>query len=374
MHRWGGRSIPGAPLKLAVNLILSFGMLALCLWLVWPDADDRVRIEAALEALEWRAFMPYLAGWIGLMLVSHLCRALRWNYLLAPLGIRIPPGPLLAISSVGFMAILALPARLGEFVRPGLLRRRGISASAALGTVAVERVIDGLMIALFVVVAFFSIRGPDSPAWMLPGAFLALAGFLALLVFIVFAMKRPEATVRFAMRVSLVHRFAPRLARVIESKLLEMFRGFAVLRDTSRLVKFCFWTAVYWVANGLSVWILARAFGLPLTVFGGLSVMAIVGIGISLPNSPGLVGQYQALTLAGLALFGMGEDTVWYGQAFAYAIIQHLMQVIWYVGMGALGIASPWVSFADLRAVRHANDPKPDETGEAAAGAAPPGA
>ena len=37
-------------------------------------------------------------------------------------------GPLLAISSVGFMAILALPARLGELVRPGLLRKRGISA------------------------------------------------------------------------------------------------------------------------------------------------------------------------------------------------------------------------------------------------------
>ena len=73
---------------------------------------------------------------------------------------RIPTGPLLAISSVGFMAILALPARLGEFVRPGLLRKRGISASAALGTVAVERIVDGLLVSLFVFVAFFALRGP----------------------------------------------------------------------------------------------------------------------------------------------------------------------------------------------------------------------
>ena len=157
-------------MKLAINLVLSFGMLALCLWLVWPGSGDRRDLAQAFNNLEWAEFAPYLFIYIGLMVVSHLCRSLRWNYLLAPLGIKIPPGPLLAISSVGFMAILALPARLGEFVRPGLLRRRGISASAALGTVAVERIVDGLMISLFVFVAFFANRGPDAPDWMMPVA------------------------------------------------------------------------------------------------------------------------------------------------------------------------------------------------------------
>jgi hypothetical protein len=149
-------------LKLAINLLLSFGMLALCLWLVWPDADVRTQLAAAFDALEFSSFLPYLAGYVALLLVVQLTRALRWNYLLAPLGVRIPNAPLLAISSVGFMAILALPARLGEFVRPGLMRKRGISASAALGTVAVERIVDGLLVSLFVFFAFFTLRGPQS--------------------------------------------------------------------------------------------------------------------------------------------------------------------------------------------------------------------
>src|SRR4029079_19688476 len=102
---------------------------------------------------------------------------LRWNYLLAPLGITIPNGPLLAISSVGFMAILALPARLGEFVRPGLLRKRGVAATAGLGTVAVERIVDGLLVSVFVFVAFFALRGPASPRWMMPTAYAALGIF-----------------------------------------------------------------------------------------------------------------------------------------------------------------------------------------------------
>ncbi|MBA2541401.1 MAG: flippase-like domain-containing protein [Deltaproteobacteria bacterium] len=354
-------------MKLAINLALSFAMLALCLWLVWPDAANRAEINNALERLTFAEFAPYLAAYIGLMVVSHLCRSLRWNYLLAPLGIRIPPGPLLAISSVGFMAILALPARLGEFVRPGLLRRRGISASAALGTVAVERIVDGLIISLFVFFAFFAIRGPEAPGWMMPTAYAALGIFFVALLFLVFAMRRPDETVKFCLKMSLLPRFAPKVASVIEVKLLDMIRGFAVLRDVGNMVKFCSWTLVYWSANGLAVWVLARAFGIELSLVGGFAVMGLVGVGISLPNSPGLVGQYQWFTLLGVSLYlgpkvmeecAVGEVNCVHGIVLAYAIIQHLMQVVWYVGMGALGLASPWVSLRDLRHVRDPVPPK----------------
>src|SRR5579872_7273640 len=156
------RRAPSSPgsfrtdMRLAINLVLSLGMLALCTWLVWPDAAESEQLRQAIGALRWADFAPYLAGWLGLQIVVHLCRSLRWNHLLAPLGVRVPAGPLLAISSVGFMAILALPVRLGEFVRPGLLRKGGYStASAALGTVAVERIVDGLIISLLVFGAFF---------------------------------------------------------------------------------------------------------------------------------------------------------------------------------------------------------------------------
>ncbi|MBS1121810.1 MAG: hypothetical protein H6Q90_4038 [Deltaproteobacteria bacterium] len=366
-------------MKLAINLLLSFAMLALCLWLVWPNAADRVQLETALRSLEWASFAPYLGIYVGLMVISQLCRSLRWNYLLAPLGISIPAGPMLAISSVGFMAIIALPARLGELVRPGLLRRRGISASAALGTVAVERIIDGLMISLFVFGAFFAIRGPEAPPWMMPTAYAALGGFVAALVFLVFAMRRPDATVRFCLRLSLLPRLAPRIARVIEGKLHDMIRGFAVLRDGARLAKFCAWTLVYWTANGFAVWVLAEAFHLELSLVGAFAVMGLVGVGISLPNSPGMVGQFQWFTLLGLSLYlgpaVLERTSLWasvaqalgapvthgslYGTALAYSIVQHVLQVGWYVVMGALALATPWVSFQDLRHVRDATPTPP---------------
>ena len=41
-------------------------------------------------------------------------------------------------------------------------------------------------------------------------------------------------------------------------------------------------------------------------------------------------------------------------QAFAVANLHYLLQVGWYILCGALGIASPYVSFSDLRWARKA--------------------
>lgn len=350
-------------MKLAINLTLSLGMLALCLWLVWPDPRAREHLGNAIDAIEMAEFWPYLAGYIALLAITHFCRAWRWNNLLAPLGVRLPAGQLLAISSVGFMAILALPARLGEFVRPALLRQKGhLSASAALGTVAVERIVDGLMVSLFVFVAFVALRGPDAPGWMMPTAWAAIAGFAVLFSFLVLAMQRPRATVRLALRMTLVTRFAPRFAEILEQKLLELIRGFEVLRDGQNLAAFLTWSLAYWIANGFSLWVLAQGFGLDLSLIGAFATMGLIAVGISLPNSPGLVGQYQWLAMLGLSLYlgpGVTENgSQLYGVALAFAIVLHMLQVVWYVAMGALGIASPHVSFADLRRARKM-DPEP---------------
>src|SRR5262245_29027207 len=111
-------------------------MLSVCLYFSWPRGNDMIELKHHLRALELGTFLPYLVGVVVLFAATHFFRAWRWNNLLDPIGAALPPGKLLAISSVGFMAILALPFRLGEFARPALLRKRGqVSASALLGTV-----------------------------------------------------------------------------------------------------------------------------------------------------------------------------------------------------------------------------------------------
>lgn len=368
-------------MKLAINILLSLGMLALCVWLVWPSSAHSLSCVAFHEALggDWPStcsstrdqlehviqqyrfvdFAPYLATYIGLLVIIQLCRSLRWRFLLAPLGVTIPTAPLLAISSVGFMAILALPARLGELVRPGLLRKRGdLSASAALGTVAVERIVDGLLVSLFVFGALFGMRNsPNAQGWMMPMAYAALGGFLAAMVFLIFALRKAEPTIAFCVKLTLLPKIAPRFARVLEAKLLEMVRGFVVLEDKRNLAMFVLWSVVYWTANGVTVYVLAHAFGLPLSLVGAFATMGVCAVGIMLPNSPGLVGQFQFFTLLGVGLY-LGFDprsdrqSELYVTAYAFANLHYLLQVGWYILCGALGLASRYVSFHDLWSVR----------------------
>jgi uncharacterized protein (TIRG00374 family) len=245
------------------------------------------------------------------------------------------------------MAILALPARLGEFVRPALIRKRGeVSASAALGTIAVERVVDGLMISLFVFVTFFLHRDSEfARPWMMKTAWAALAIFAAALVFLAFALKWPERTVRFSVGMTMARRFSPRFADLLEEKLLSMISGFLVLKDWRNLAQFVFWSALYWGANGVSLWVLAIAFDLQLPLVGAFATMGIIAVGIILPNSPGLVGQYQWLCVLGLSLY-MPEVAA-KADGLAFAIVLHGLQVIWYIGIGALALASPYVSFRE---------------------------
>jgi hypothetical protein len=336
--------------KLAVNVALSLVMLVLCVWAIWPD--DPHALAEVFRKLTWASFWPYLAGYLALLAVTHFCRAWRWNNLLAPIGVRLSPARLLAISSVGFMAILALPARLGEFVRPALIRQKGkVSAAAALGTVAVERIVDGLLVSIFVFAALFARRGPDAPDWMMPTAYAALAVFTAATIFLVFALRWPDRTVKTAVAMTFARRFAPGLAAKLEEKLHSMIRGFLVLKDARNLAVFLIWSVAYWIANGFSLWILARGFGLDLPVLAAFATMGLVAVGITLPNSPGLTGQYQYFTSLGLGLYLPAALVDTSGMAFAHALWG--IQVVWYIGMGALALATRHVSFAEVVESRH---------------------
>ncbi len=347
-------------MKLAVNIGLSFAMLALCLWLVWPNPTDQESLKHAFSLLDFTKMGRYLVATLALLAITHFCRAWRWNNLLQPIGVKLAPAPLLAISSVGFMAILALPARLGEFVRPALIRKRGeVSAAAALGTVAVERIVDGLLVSVFVFGALFALRGPDAPGWMMPTAWAALGIFSAAMIFLILALRWPNKTIAFAVAMTLTPQFAPRFATVLEEKLASLIHGFTVLGDRNNLAIFVLWSLAYWGANGMSVWVLAQGFHatgfeMDLSVLGAFATMGLVAVGISLPNSPGLVGQYQYFTLLGLGLYIPSQLLEHEGLAFA--IVLHGIQVSWYLIIGALALASRHVSISEVVASRKLSD------------------
>jgi uncharacterized membrane protein YbhN (UPF0104 family) len=80
----------------------------------------------------------------------------------------------------------------------------------------------------------------------------------------------------------------------IADKLRALIEGFKVLHEPRDLLPFLAETILYWGSNGLGMWLLARGMGLDISLPAAYAAMAFTGVLISLPNSPGLVGQFEA--------------------------------------------------------------------------------
>lgn len=318
--------------KLLLKLLASLLVGVVCVFYAIHGVD-RHQVIANIRTLPLAGVATYLVT----LAITHFFRGWRWNFLLRPLGAAVPLRRLLPISSVGFMAILALPVRLGEFVRPYFINREArVRISAAVGTVAVERIVDGLLISILFFVSYaLSSASAFSPELRV-GAWLSLIGFVALTTFLAVAQAWTERTIDLVLRVSLLRRFAPARAEALGDKLRSLISGFKVMRDWRNFSIFLLQSCIYWGANGFGMWILARQMGLPLSISAAFTTMAFTGVVLTLPNSPGLVGQFHAAIKLGLMAY-LPVATV-NTKGIAYAIVLHGIQTLWYVSMGLLSL------------------------------------
>lgn len=312
--------------------ILSLAVGAICVVYALHGMNGP-EVLAELRALPVSAVLLYVAT----LAVTHLFRAWRWEFLLRPLGVTLPLRRLLPISSVGFMAILALPVRLGEFVRPYFVtREQRVRMSAALGTVAVERIVDGLLISIVFFVSYMVSAGDVFSPELRAGAWISLIGFITLATFLALAQVWTDATIALAMRLTLLHWLAPKRAHIIGDKIRSVISGFKVLRDPKNLALFLLQSIIYWGTNGFGMWLLARQMGLPISLGAAYTTMAFTGVVLTLPNAPGLVGQFHAAVK--LALLAYLPVAVVNSSGMAYAIVLHGAQTVWYVSVGLLSM------------------------------------
>jgi len=267
------------------------------------------------------------------------------------------------VSSIGFMAILALPIRLGEFVRPYLVAERGrLRMSAALGSVAVERTVDGLLVSLYLFVSFLFLRGPHAGearivAWASFALFAAATGYLAL------GVRWPEGVLRWTMRLTLLGRLAPRFADRLTHVVRGVIDGFRSLKDARNFGVFLAMSVLYWFMNGFGMWVLARGFGIDLSLDGAFATMSVIAAAITLPNTPGLVGQFHAAGKFAMMLYL--PAAIVESQGMAYIVTLHAVQGAWYIGLGVLCMLLTSVSMG--RVIRASQTAAVESAAESAA-------
>jgi uncharacterized protein (TIRG00374 family) len=333
-------AIPRSPWVRGALAVMLVAGAALAFWWRGPSWS---LVADAFTAVTWR--WVYFA--VLLNLLSVLARAVAWRTVIDQ---AMPPphprfGDVFSAFSVGLLANAVLPARAGEVVRIGVLRRhlpprRGLWATLA-GTVLAHRVFDLVAVTVLVVYVLMQAR---IPPWAVTSLVIVVALGAILLGIAILAARRHTIDVgRELGRIRSLVVMARNGLGVMRSPLAA---GFAVLMQL-----------VGWTFQLLAVWAAMRAFGIDEPLAAAGLVLLLMNVATIFPLWPGNVGLLQAAVALPLVSYG-----ITYAHGFAFGIGLQAIEMSVGVGAGLAFLAREGLSFASLRRMPEDEEERLDES------------
>ncbi|MEW5849729.1 MAG: lysylphosphatidylglycerol synthase transmembrane domain-containing protein [Myxococcota bacterium] len=330
-----------------IGVALSLGLL----WLSFRGVDWEAAY-ATMARVPWWVYVAYVAQ----LYATYFFRTWRWQLQVEKLtGRSLPFGDAFAICSVSFAGTFLLPFRLGEFIRPVLISAAGYGRkSAALATVALERVVDGLVMTGVLGITLMLLGNREVPAIIEVGGYLALLVFGGAMAVFVAAYRWRDLSLRFwrAVLSPLGTRISEKLLGMLDA-FIEGLKSLPTLRD---VLVYMGLTLAYWLLNGLGMWILAYGMNLGVPVEGGFFALACLVVGITIPAGPGNVGNFEYAIQVALKVFGVSMS-----DGFAYAIWTHLTQTLHMLLTAAVFLVAGKVSFRAVKVATRSDDEDRDE-------------
>jgi uncharacterized membrane protein YbhN (UPF0104 family) len=302
----------------------------------WPA------LIAALGTADWRLLVPA----VGLYFIGSWLRSVRWGLLLPAHG--LPTTTLFRALVIGLTVNNLLPLRMGEVARAYLLARWcRVPYGATIASLLIERVLDGLALAVLLLLALALV---PAPGYLLVVGAFAGAGFLGGALVLAVAAWRASALV------DLAGWFARRLPARPADVLLRLTASFAdalgLVRGGGRIVRLLGLSVLVWCFELGLFFVLLGSFGIPGSYPLALLVGSAANFATLVPSSPGYVGTFD-----GVLVKVLGDTAaVPAGLATAYAFGVHAALFFPVVILGTLLL---WRSHMTFDQITQAPDRTP---------------
>lgn len=280
---------------------------------------DYADLWTTLQGARWSYLIPNIVLVVGVMFI----RAWRWQLILRPIA-RIPFARVYSSTMIGFMANNVLPARLGEIARAiSLGLKTGISRSATLATIIVERIYDSfvLLAFLWLVFTFSQLSSHTEVARIRYLGWIFLIVNVVLVLILILLQFRNASVVRFVERST--RRMSPRIQAVSREITEKFARGLRVHHDWPTTIGVALSSLAIWIIMGFSNYFVFLALGFHLPWEASFVVLVVVSLMISIPSTAGFVGVYHWATQISLQVYGLSPS-----EAVAVAIVLHAAQYI----------------------------------------------
>jgi uncharacterized protein (TIRG00374 family) len=302
----------------------------------------------ALTAVHWWTLPVYLVLWS----LVHVLRSARWKLLLNPIA-DVSMRRVLAASFIGHLAIMLLPLRTGEIVRPLLVREKGrLSTWSALATIVAERLVDGLVLSVLLVAGLALARPlhplpdqigdlPISVAVVPRAALVVLLAFNLGIALTIGLYVGRDVVSRWAEGV--IGRWFPGVAAWVTERLRLVCAGLRSLTLWRHSIPFVLLTALHWLIAAASGWLLGWGVGFSDFDFARACVVTgVLALGTLVPNAPGFWGAFQFSTYVGLALFTPPEDVLTRGATFVFFSYLFQLLVIVVFALWVMPLGKGW--------------------------------
>ncbi len=275
-------------------------------------------------------------------LLTPVLKAVRWRWLFYPQRPPLSTVRLASLIVIGQATNFLIPGRWGELVRAYLAgEEAGVSKWFVLGTLAAEKLLDLVVLAVLVLALIPFVVLPEALAMRVDALVLAAA---AVTVAALALLGGRAAWLRLAERAL---RILPPSAAARWRKRVEAgLDGLATLGNPRAAAAVWGWTLLFWLMAAVTNLVLLLAFNLPPSVVMALLVLAVLQGGVAVPSTPGKIGVFQLLCVLALSVFGISEAT-----GLAYGLVLHVLVVGGITAWAALAL---WQRSLNLRRLARA--------------------
>lgn len=300
-------------------LTLGLGVFLIAWSLNGLNSADITKIKYAVSKARFELLIPILI----MGFISHWSRAVRWRYLMEPLGIKPKLSNTFFAVMIGYLANMAFP-RLGEVMKCTLLARyEKVPADKLIGTIIAERIFDVICLLLIFLITFLvqidfanelfgklqnnPQQANNNSNSMLPWGL----GIFLLVIALLFIFRHRIAALPIWLK--------------IRQTIKNMLSGLLSFRTMQHKGRFLLHTAIIWTMY-LSMIVLGfqsirETAGLAWEA--GLSVLSFGSVGMIV--TPGGLGAYTGLVEKIISLYGIEK-----------AICVAISWVIWLVPTGII--------------------------------------
>lgn len=310
--------------KIALPLLIAGALL----YWMYRDFDF---VEAKHIFLHEMNVWWLLASLVPITL-SHVMRGLRWLITLEPLGYRPKKGDSIDAIFIAYAANVVIP-RVGEVSRCAVLSRYDkIPFSKSLGTLVAERLIDMLLVGVFVCVmlltqldvfvSLFAQTGTNevslSALLTNPKTYIIIGGVLGVCSVLWICLRKSS--------------FYTRIKQTIQG----FVDGLLSLRTMRRKGLFALYTIGIWIGYFLEFYLafFCFPFTAELSVVQGLVIFAAISLAIIIPTPNG-AGPWHFVVISMMTLYGVSQT-----DASSFALIVHTFQTLGVMLLGTYG----WVA------------------------------